>query len=397
MDFKGIIVTGTSGSGKTTVARTLNSRASKLVHVKAVTTRPMREDDIEGEYDHITKEDFDYLLANNELMIHTTYYGNSYGILSGEFESVVNAGCTPVLTISPSSADTFDGIRIERDSYIPIRTPLFVHVFLDASDEELSLRLSRRVINATKEQIIQQRNIDRGYKGQFLYKIENRNLDSTVDLLLYLWRRQEFSGVLPGRVIQMMIDCDMLLERAIIKNVSGASYDLSLGDEYYYNGRIRQLSESSPILMIEPYDYAIITSHEEASLPRDVCARFDLAVSLFCQGIILSSGPQIDPGFRGPAFCLLFNTSSKPVWLKRRQHYATIEFHKLIEPTFTYQGPYKVQRLLDYLPANTSQGAINELKKELERVRIESQRLQQFTLAFLSLILAIIAILFALR
>jgi deoxycytidine triphosphate deaminase len=194
-----------------------------------------------------------------------------------------------------------------------------------------------------------------------------------------------------------MIKCNCLLQRANLKNVSGASYDLSLGDEYFYGGRIRKLSGESPILLIEPYDYAIVTSSEIADMPRDISSRFDLSVSLFCQGIILSNGPQVDPGFRGPLFCLLFNTSSSPVLLKRGQHYATLEFHKLLGPTYVYRGLYQEKTLIDYLPGNTARGAINELKKEIDAVRTGSQRLQNLILSVLSLILALIAVLIAFR
>ena len=69
-----------------------------------------------------------------------------------------------------------------------------------------------------------------------------------------------------------------------------ASYDLSLGDEYYYGGRIRKLSESDPILLLAPYDYVIVTSHEVADFPREVTGRFDLTVSLFCQGLFYRTG-----------------------------------------------------------------------------------------------------------
>jgi deoxycytidine triphosphate deaminase len=189
-----------------------------------------------------------------------------------------------------------------------------------------------------------------------------------------------------------MLGCGMLLNKARDENISGASYDLSLGDEYFYGGSIHQLSDSDPILLIEPYDYAIVTSDESSNLPNDICARFDLSVSLFCQGIILSNGPQIDPGFRGPMFCLLFNTSSSPVLLKRRQHYATLEFHKMMEPTYSYRGQYQAKNLLHYLPSNAARGAINELKKELEQVRKESQQLQNTTWAILALILALVAV-----
>jgi hypothetical protein len=108
--------------------------------------------------------------------------------------------------------------------------------------------------------------------------------------------------------------------------------------------------------------------------------------------VILSNGPQIDPGFRGPLFCLLFNTSSSPVLLKRRQHYATLEFHKLVEPTYSYGGQYQAKDLLHYLPNNSARGAIGELKKELDQVRAESRNLQSIVYAILTLIVAVVAV-----
>ena len=78
------------------------------------------------------------------------------------------------------------------------------------------------------------------------------------------------------------MNCGMLLDNANIANIKGASYDLSLGDEFYYKGKIQRLSTEKPFLLIEPYDYVIATSNELANFPRDITGRFDLAVSLFC-------------------------------------------------------------------------------------------------------------------
>ena len=83
--------------------------------------------------------------------------------------------------------------------------------------------------------------------------------------------------------------------------------------------------------------------------------------------------------------------------LKRRQHYATIEFHKLLAHTSGYSGRYQAKTLLDYLPSNAAQGAINELKKELEQVRGEAKNLQATTWAVLSLVLALIAVFVSLQ
>ena len=252
-------------------------------------------------------------------------------------------------------------------------------------------RLGRRdgqVIGGARER----REIDRKAGTCGLYTVRAGETEATVELIRTLWRTRNRSGVLPRTVIERLVACGTLLERASADRVQEASYDLRLGDEYYYGGRIHRLTDSEPILLLAPYDYVIVTSHEIADLPREVTGRFDLTVGLFCQGVILSNGPQVDPGFRGPLFCLLFNTSSSPVLLKRRQKYATIEFHKTLGPTVGYTGSYQGKTLIDYLPSNAARGAINELKVQLEEVRKESRNLQATMFAILSLILAMIAV-----
>jgi guanylate kinase/deoxycytidine triphosphate deaminase len=384
MTFTGLVITGTSGSGKSTIARELCGQDQRFKIVRAVTTRSARHDDTTEAYEHVSVDEFQRLKHNGSLVVSAEYRGQKYGIKRSEIEKVVQRKEIPVLTITPDAASTLAGTE-EAERYLI--------VFMDAPDSELAARLERRHGTISDpEGILRQREKDRQGKRAAIYHIENRNVHDSTALVSALWELRCHSGILPKRIIKLMIDCGMLLGGATSENIQGASYDLLLGDEYFYGGRIHHLSDSDPILMIEPYDYAIVTSHELSLLPCDVCARFDLTISFFCQGIILSNGPQVDPGFQGPLFCLLFNTSSSPVMLKRRQHYATIEFHKLLEPTEPYSGQYQSKKLLQYLPSNAARGAIHELKKELEQLRSESRRVQDITLGVLSFVLALIAV-----
>lgn len=382
INYIGIIITGTSGAGKTTIARKLCEKYNRFQIIKAVTTRARRQDDY-GEYSYINKEQFKELEETGKLLTKAEYKGESYGIVHEEFQKVIN-NKIPLLIIAPHSA-------IEKLS-------TFFTIFLDAPDKILNERLIYRgeqINEIERRQREEDRSID---ENNFLYAIENINAENTIDLICNLWEYKNTGGLLPKKLIQLMIECGMLLKYANTGNISGAAYDLSIGDEYYYGGKINTLTDKKPFILIEPYDYAIVTSNEIANFPRDVAGRFDLSVSLFCQGIILSNGPQVDPGFRGKLFCLLFNTSNNPVFLKRRQHYATLEFNKLIEPTIAYKGKYQgKEQIIYYLPSNTLRGAVYELKKELEAVKRSGQLLQSIFLAVVSLILAIIAILVTFR
>lgn len=381
-----LILTGTEASGKTTIADELVARGSGF-NVQAVTTRLPRPDD-QGRYLYVTEKEFTRHRARRELLTDTDYREQHYGILRSSLQTAVESGRTPILSLTPSS---FKGFQDEHSSAYQV-----VSIFVDAEDSALDERLRQRgsaVDSSRREQ-------DRSHRTHATYLLRTDHpMGGVVGAVETLLANQTKSGVLPRQLISRLVQGGLLLQGAETANIQAASYDLRLGDEYYYGGRIRQLSTSDPILTIEPYDSAIVTSRERARMPRDVAGRFDLSVGLFSQGIILSNGPQIDPGFEGNLFCLLLNTSSSPVLLRRGQHYATLEFNKLMEAS---DSPYKGARqgkesILDYLPANAARGAINELKRELEQMRKEGARLQTFFIAALSLMFAVSALFMATR
>jgi deoxycytidine triphosphate deaminase len=394
MEYQAIIISGVSGTGKSTIARTLCEQQTIFQIVQAVTTRKSRQDDRAGEYQYIDEKEFRNLDQQDALLIKSEYRKEYYGITHKAFRQVIENNKIPILILTPKSVRELETQQYTKQNGSQSK---FFTIFLDASDDVLNNRLIQRG-HRIDETIELQRRKDRACHEICLYTITNIDTHKTVELLRSMWEYRKTGGVLPKRLIQLMIESGVLLENADVQNITGAAYDLSLGDEYYYGGKIKTLTDKEPFILIEPYDYAIVTSKEIAYFPKDIIGRFGLSVSLFCQGIILSNGPQVDPGFRGRLFCLLFNTSNASVFLKRGQHYATFEFHKLIEPTTPYLGKYQgKEKIVYYLPSNTMRGAINELKKELETFRRESRNLQAIFLGVISLILAIIAILLVIR
>lgn len=391
MSFESIIITGTFCAGKSTIAQKLcNEVDICFEQVKAITTRSRRQDDLN--YEYVSNEEFDQLLADQNLLVNSTYRGKKYGIKKDEYNKVLSKNKIPLLIITPVSAAELLAKNQEK----------YMSIFLDSQDDILLDRLIERSRNTpdkkTKKSFFEQNEIDRRYQDNSHYIVNNIDLESTVNLITLLWEYQNCGGALSQKIITSMIKCGMLLRNANPKRVKGASYDLRLGDEYYYDGKIQKLSNKKPFLTIEPYDYAVVSCMETAWMPRDIIAKFGLTVGLFCQGVILSNGPQIDPGFRGTLFCLLFNTSNRAVHLKRGKHYATIEFNKLIGYAEPYEGKYQGKtHIIDYIPENALHGAINELKKEVEQLKAESRIMQNIYLGVVALMFAIISILLVIK
>lgn len=391
MCFESIIITGTSCAGKSSIAQELCKFKMKdgtcFEQVKAITTRERRIDDTN--YEFVDEKAFDILLSHKKLLINSIYRGKKYGIKKIEYDNIISDKKIPILVITPSSAVEL----LSRDE------EKCMCIFLDAEDEILTERwMKRSGKQFDKKEFYRQNQEDRTYQNYAHYIFNNTNISASVSLITLLWKYQGKGGALSQKIIEKMIRCGILLRNADPKMIKGASYDLCLGDEYYYEGEIRKLSDKKPFLTIEPYDYAIVSCKEIAWMPRDVIAKFGLTVGLFCQGLILSNGPQIDPGFRGTLFCLLFNTSNRAIHLKRGKHYATIEFNKLIEYADPYEGRYQGKtNIIDYIPENALHGAINELKKEVEQLKTESRIMQNIYLGVVALMFAIISILLVVK
>lgn len=382
-----IIISGPSCSGKSLIAKRLKETGNYSV-VNAITTRKKRPDDYN--YKYVSIEEYQNHLDQNDLLVTASFLNNKYGILKSDYESI-KPSIHPILILTSKSAAWY--LENQKDA---------IWFFIDADDRLLIDRYKshRKYKDKQIKDIIAQNTEDRKYKNEATYVLNStdNNLESIIELIILLVEFYHTGGGLSHRIISLMLDCNMLLDNASKSNIKGASYDLSLGDEYYYDGKIKKLTDSSSFLTIEPYDYAIVSCKESARIPRDIIGKFGLSVSLFCQGIILSNGPQIDPGFNGTLFCLLFNTSNQAVHLKRGMHYATIEFNKLIDPAPPYKGNYQGKtHIIDYIPANALHGAINELKKEIERLKNESKLMQNIYLAVVGIMFAILSILLVLR
>lgn len=385
MEYCGIIITGTSGSGKTTIAEKLCITHDQFKIVKAVTTREPRSGIVEPNYEFITKEVFKEYKKQDAFITSTDYRNDNYGILLTDYSAVILEKKIPILVISPESSKV--SIKINN------QIQNFLSFFIDADDSELTNRLSDRD-DAVAHKEIESRNFDREFKSFSLFNLLNNKkyIEEIINLIISLWNLRISGGVIPYQILSPLIEYARLIEPFLNENISAASYDLTLGDEYFQNGSIHELSDKTPTIVINPGDFIIAQSFENVNLPSCISAKFDLTVSMFCKGLILSNGPQVDPGFSGKLFCLLFNSSNDIIELKKGEHYATIEFYKLIEPTIKpYVGKYQnKEKIMQYLPKIANFSVISDLRKDVSILKKEA-----FWLKILPLIMSAIAILLA--
>ena len=139
------------------------------------------------------------------------------------------------------------------------------------------------------------------------------------------------------------------------ENAQSASYDLRLGRQAWCQGKFVFLNSENPTLKIPAYSYAIVTAQEEAKIPRFLAGRYDLTVSGFMDGLILSNGPQVDPGYRGSLFCTLFNGRDVARGVTLGRHFATIEFVTTTSVTDGYGGGYQGKKDLSaFVSENTA-------------------------------------------
>lgn len=143
--------------------------------------------------------------------------------------------------------------------------------------------------------------------------------------------------VLSGNEIKLLANNHQLITPFIQSNLRNSSYDLTVGDEFYSGSQhqsklITTYLGINETFEIPAYGLAYILCNETIKLPFDLTARISLRMSLIYKGLILTVQPPFDPNYEGKAIIFLHNMSTSPVFLKRGDRIATLEFIKIKDP-----------------------------------------------------------------
>jgi guanylate kinase len=131
-----IVLSGPSGVGKGTVCSALRQKATEeIVYSVSATTRSPRDGEVEGvNYFYKTKEQFQDMIAHEQLLEWAEYVGHCYGTPRSFVEDTINKGKDIILEIEVNGA-----LQVKE------RFPEGVFIFLlPPSLEELKHRIVNR-------------------------------------------------------------------------------------------------------------------------------------------------------------------------------------------------------------------------------------------------------------
>ena len=138
-----IVLSGPSGVGKSTVIAELFSQRSNIYFSVSYTTRQPRVGEQDGvNYNFVSREEFERMIADDELLEYAEYVDNYYGTSMKLIQEKLDAGIDVLLDIEVQGA-----------AKVRARCPDALFIFIiPPSFEELSRRLHRR--NTDSEDVI---------------------------------------------------------------------------------------------------------------------------------------------------------------------------------------------------------------------------------------------------
>ncbi|MDI6903773.1 MAG: dCTP deaminase [Methanocellales archaeon] len=133
-----------------------------------------------------------------------------------------------------------------------------------------------------------------------------------------------------GEILEMIEKGELVIEDFLDSNLEPASYDMRLGKRGIVSHLEKQIDiERERGITINPGEFALLTTLEKVKLSDTVAAHIGLRSYYARKGLVLLSGPQVDPGFEGILVIGVCNLSPRKITIDYEDRFCTVEFHKL--------------------------------------------------------------------
>lgn len=185
-----VVLTGPSGAGKDTLLAHLKSLGRPYYISVNATTRPPRREEVDGvDYHFVSKDQFQQMLADNELLEHAVVYEQDKGVPK-----------TPIREALASNRDVLMRTDIQGARTIKRLVPGAIAIFVaPPSSDELRRRVKKRGGDSAEQVRLREETAARemAVASDFDYTIVNEDLARAADEIEEIMSRERDR---PGRV-----------------------------------------------------------------------------------------------------------------------------------------------------------------------------------------------------
>ncbi len=173
-----IVISGPSGAGKDTILQRMKERELPFHFVVTATTRPRRENEIDGrDYFFVSKDEFARMIDEDELIEYAIVYGDYKGIPKQQVRDALASGKDVIMRIDVQGAETVRKLAPEA---------VLIFITVDSEDELLNRLRERKTETADALKLrmaTARKELQR--VSSFDYVVLNRDfhLDDTVDTI----------------------------------------------------------------------------------------------------------------------------------------------------------------------------------------------------------------------
>ena len=116
-------------------------------------------------------------------------------------------------------------------------------------------------------------------------------------------------------------------------DLKSASYSIRLKGKYYFvdddNNPVREEIKEGEIFPLKKNSIAFVTLEPIIRLPDYIAARFNFKISNVYKGLLLGTGPLVDPGYEGPLQIPIHNLTSNEYRIRGGDTIIWMEFTKI--------------------------------------------------------------------
>ncbi len=175
-----VLLSGVSGAGKDTIKKQLIARMNNVESLPSYTDRAPRANDVAGvTYNFVSTEEFERMIADNELYEYSVHHEHYYGTSKKLLNEKINNGKIIVKDIEVNGVENL--LKLLKDEV------KIVTIFLRVPKEQLQKRLENRIDKPSLKEIqlrLNRFDYEESKIGMYDYIIKNNDLEKTVQIIM---------------------------------------------------------------------------------------------------------------------------------------------------------------------------------------------------------------------